>query len=309
MRLASVAAIALISASIAATAWAMPGGGGGGGGSSMPSGSAPSYDPADEYRKGVEALKAQKYAEAKASFKKVLGVAPRDAATNLLAGLADAGLKDLKGAQKHYEKAVKADGTLIVAHEQLAITYAKLGEKDKAQAELAALQKLDQACAGTCKDAQTLKDAIAAVQAALGAPAQASLTTDPPLLFASAEAGDHAYLEAVGLINEDKYEQAIESLNRAQASFGAHPDILTYLGFANRKLHRYAIAENYYRQALAAAPKHKGATEYYGELMVERGNLAGAKAMLARLDNWCTFGCAEADELRRWIDAKAKPAS
>ena len=94
------------------------------------------------------------------------------------------------------------------------------------------------------------------------------------------------------LRNEGRYEEAIASLERAQASFGAHPDILTYLGFANRKLHRYAIAERYYREALAAAPTHKGATEYYGELMVERGDIAGARTMLARLDSFCTFGCA-----------------
>ena len=309
MRLTTVAAIGLISVSIAATAWSMPGGGGDGATASTPSRDAPQFDAADEYRKGIEALKAQKFPEAKASFKKVLDVAPTDAATNFLAGMADAGLNDLKAAQKHYVKAVKAEKKLVDAHQELGVTYAKPWESDKAQAELAILQKLDQDCAGTCKDAKTIKDAIAAVQAALGAPAQASLQTSPPLLFASAEAGDSAYLEAVGLINEGKYAQAIVSLNRAKASFGAHPDILTYLGFANRKLGRYDVAVSYYRQALAAAPRHRGATEYYGELMVERGDLAGAKAMLAKLDNWCTFGCAESDELRRWIEAKGKPAS
>jgi hypothetical protein len=41
---------------------------------------------------------------------------------------------------------------------------------------------------------------------------------------------------------------------------------------------------------------------------VERGDLAGAKRMLAKLDNLCTFGCAEADELRRWVAAKGEPA-
>ena len=158
-------------------------------------------------------------------------------------------------------------------------------------------------------DAQAIKDALTAVQAALAAPPQARLQTQPPLLFASAQAGDHAYLEAVGLINEGRYEQAIASLERARASFGGHPDILTYLGFANRKLHRFGVAESYYRAALAVAPEHKGATEYYGELMVERGNIAGARAMLARLDSLCTFGCAEADELRRWIEAGRSPAS
>jgi len=309
MRVLSIAAIGLISTAIGSTAWAMGSGGPSGTPQSTPSMSAPRFDPAEEYRKGIDALKAQNYSDAKASFSRVLDVAPRDAATNLLAGMADAGLNDLKAAQRHYEKAVRADGKLVMAHQELGVTYAKLGQRDKAQAQLTELQKLDTDCAGTCKDAQAIKDAIAAVQAALGAPAAAMLQTNPPLLFASADAGDHAYLDAVSLINEGKYEQAIVSLDRAKASFGAHPDILTYLGFANRKLGRYDVAVSYYRQALAAAPQHKGATEYYGELMVERGDLAGAKAMLAKLDSWCTFGCAESDELRRWIAAKGKPAS
>ena len=146
------------------------------------------------------------------------------------------------------------------------------------------------------------------VQTELGQPTQAQLSTDPPFLFASAKAGDTAYLQAVGLINEKKYQEAIDELQRARTTFGAHPDILTYLGFANRKLRRYDIAENYYRQALSAAPNHKGATEYYGELLVERGDMVGAKRMLAKLDNLCTFGCAEADELRRWVEVKGEPA-
>jgi hypothetical protein len=43
--------------------------------------------------------------------------------------------------------------------------------------------------------------------------------------------------------------------------------------------------------------------------MVERGDLAGAKVMLARLDRQCHFGCAEAEELRRWIAAGHSPHS
>ena len=274
-----------------------------------PSISAPDFDPATEYRNGVDALKAGKFADAKKAFNGVLGVAPNDPNVNFLAGLASAGLNDLKGAAKFYEKALRADKKLIPAHQELAITYLKLGDRTKADAEFAKLKQIDQECAGTCKDAQAIKDAVTAVQAALGAPPQARLQTQPPLLFASAKAGDAAYLQAVSLINEGRYQDAIDALQLAKASFGAHPDILTYLGFANRKLHRYAIAESYYRQALAAAPKHKGATEYYGELMVERGDLVGARVLLARLDHICTFGCAEADELRQWIDAKGKPAS
>ena len=139
--------------------------------------------------------------------------------------------------------------------------------------------------------------AVEALTAAIGTPPQARLETRPSLLFASAAGGDRAYLDAVGLINEGRYEAAIEALNSARATFGPHPDVLTYLGFANRKLGRYETAETYYRAALAAAPDHRGATEYYGELMVERGDLAGAERMLAKLEGSCDFGCAEADEL------------
>jgi tetratricopeptide (TPR) repeat protein len=282
---------------------------GGSGGSSSPSMSAPQFDAAAEYRKGIEALQAQRFAEAKRSFGRVLEVAPRDANTNYLAGLADSGLQDLANARKHYEKAVKADKDMVLAHRELGITYAKLGQRPKAEAELALLTQLNTACAGSCPKAADLGASIAAVQAALAAAPTARLETRPSLLFASASGGDRAYLDAVGLINEGRYEEAIASLQAARAAFGAHPDILTYLGFANRKLGRFDTAETYYRAALAAAPTHKGATEYYGELMVERGNLEGAGSMLARLETICDFGCAEADELRRWIESGHAPAS
>jgi Tfp pilus assembly protein PilF len=90
-------------------------------------------------------------------------------------------------------------------------------------------------------------------------------------------------------------------------AFGPHPDVLTYQGYTWRKLGELEKAEAYYRQALAIAPNHLGATEYYGELKVERGDLAGARLMLAKLDLNCAFACAEAEELRRWIDAGGEP--
>ena len=43
-------------------------------------------------------------------------------------------------------------------------------------------------------------------------------------------------------------------------------------------------------------------------MMIERGDMAGARRMLAKLDSLCAFGCAEAEELRRWVDAKGTPA-
>lgn len=281
----------------------------GGSGGSSPSASAPGYDPAAEYRKGMEALQAQRYQEAKKAFERVLGVAPGDANTNFLAGLAAAGLNDLKGSRKYFERAVKADKDLIPARRELGVTYAKLGEREKADAQLAALKAMQDKCAGACAKAAEIGGAVQALTAAIGAPPQARIETRPSLLFASAAQGDRAYLNAVALINEREYEAAIESLVAARATFGPHPDVLTYLGFAHRKLGRFDAAESYYRAALAAVPDHRGATEYYGELMVERGDLDGAEAMLARLEDSCDFGCPEADELRRWIQAARSRAS
>lgn len=289
---------------------AAPADGGGGGGNAMrnapPSMTQRNYDPTAEYKKGVEALQAQNYKDADRAFGRVLQSLPRDANTNFMAGMARAGLGEMKDARKYFEKAAKYDDNLIPAHQELGIAWAKLGEPDKARAVLDDLKHRAQACADACAQAADLKAAIPAVEAALGGPPSSWVAPETDVLFAGNDRGDGAYLQAVALINEKRYDEAIAALGDSARAFGPHPDILTYLGFANRKLGRYAVAEGYYRQALAAAPDHLGATEYYGELMVERGDLAGARRMLVKLENACRFGCAQADELRRWI-AAAKP--
>ena len=104
-------------------------------------------------------------------------------------------------------------------------------------------------------------------------------------------------------------DEALVSLDKAAAAIGPHPDILTYEGYVWRKKGDWAKAEGFYRQALAMNPNHRGATEYYGELKVLEGDTAGARLMLARLDNACTYGCAEAEELRLWIDHGGDPQS
>jgi tetratricopeptide (TPR) repeat protein len=305
LSVAPVLLLALVSAFPAVAA----GGGGGGGGGSAPSQSAPQYDPAVEYRAGIAALESKNYKAAKTSFDRVIAVIPRDANTHYLAGLSRVGLGDWKAAKRNFEKAVKIDPKLIGAQQQLGLTYAKLADKVKAQGVITQLESQSATCASTCPQAAPLKTAIDAVKAALITTPTAALPANENLLFASEAAGDTAYVTAVSLINEGRFESAIEALQVSQASFGAHPDILTYLGFANRKLKRFDVAETYYRQALAIAPTHRGATEYFGELMVERGDLAGARLMLAKLDTSCSFGCAEAEELRRWISAGHSPHS
>lgn len=287
---------------------ALAAGSGGGGSMDLPSSSAPSYDPAAEYQKGVAALQGKDYKAAEKAFQRVTQAAPKSGEAWRLLGLSRTGQNDVKGARRAFERAVKLDENDIVSRQGLGVSLAQLKETEKAQAELDWLKARSAACATTCPEAGTLESATGAVERALaGAAPTAALPAS--LLFAGPAAGDGAYLAAVGLINERRYGEALVALDAARKAFGPHPDVLTYQGYTHRKLGDFATAEGYYRAALDIAPDHRGATEYYGELMVERGDLAGARLMLAKLDRLCDFGCAEAEELRRWIDSGSAPRS
>jgi tetratricopeptide (TPR) repeat protein len=315
--LAVAAGFALVS--LPALTLAMGSGGMGGGG--MPSGggmstapTGPQYDPEVEYQHGTADLQAGKYKDAVNDFEHVTQAAPRSANGWLMLGEAMDGAGDAKGAEKAYQRSVKIDDSSVPAHRELALTEIKLNQMDKAHGELADLQTKAAKCGDSCSDAADLKAAISAIQAAMpgaspaAAPA-ASNDTATHLSVATPEAGDGAYVRAVSLINERRWDDALVSLDKAETAIGPHPDILTYKGYVWRKKGDWAKAEDFYRQALAIDPSHRGATEYYGELKVLKGDVAGARAMLAKLDSVCTYGCAEAVELRLWIDHGGDPAA
>ena len=297
-----------------ALTFAMGGGGGGGGG--VPSGGgggigggAPQYDPTIEYQRGTADLQAGKYKDAVRDFEHVVDSSPRAASGWLMLGMSKSGAGDEKGAEKAYEKSVKLDDTLVQAHRELALSLIKLKEMDKANAELALLKSKAAACGDSCPDAADLKSAISDVQTAMGSGPTAANPAPAGLSLATPQMGDGAYVRAVSLINERRWDEALASLNQAEAAIGPHPDILTYKGYVWRRKGDWTKAEGYYQQALAIDPNHRGATEYYGELKVLKGDVAGARAMLAKLDAACSFGCAEAEELRLWIDHGGDPAA
>jgi Flp pilus assembly protein TadD len=275
--------------------------GGGGGGGSAPSQSAPRYDPAEEYRLGVEALNAEEFSTAIKHFKRVTREAKRDPASHYLLGVSYMRNGDTKKARKPLERAVKYAPDMIQAQRDLALVYLGLDQGEDAMSILASLKERQSSCADQCSDKAALSQAVSAIENALGSGEVLSHFGPNISSLAHASQGDATYAQAVGLINQGQYEDALVSLRQASIAFGPHPDILTYQGFANRKLQRYQVAEGYYKQALSIAPDHLGALEYYGELKVERGDMAGARAHLAALDRLCSFGCYEAEELRNWI--------
>ncbi len=283
------------------------GGGSGGSGGGMPSENTPQYDPAAEYQKGAAAFTAHDFKAAATAFKRVVDVVPKHAPAQYLLGASYLGQGDFKKAKRPLEAALKLDPAMLDAQRDLAIAYARGGDAAKAAVQREALIARKTACAGACADAARIDAALAAVDAALaGAPPQA---LGPSHAIGAPGAVDAAYVAAVGLINEGRYEPAIAVLDEAVWRSGPHPDLLTYLGFANRKLKRYDAARGWYEEALAVAPQHRGALEYYGELKLELGDLSGARAHLARLDTLCGFGCQQADELRRWIRESGRSAS
>jgi len=286
---------------------ASSGGGGGGGGS--PSASAPMYDPAEEYHKGMEAVSNGKWKDAQRAFNNVTDAAPKAFEGWFMLGYAKAGGGDAKGARRAYERATKIKPEDIAARRELAINLAKSGEPQKAQSELTYLQGRAATCAEACPDTALLKSAITAIETALAPRSEAMQPTPQSFVVPPRpDQGDQAYADALMLVNQGRLDDAWSALGKAELALGPHPDILTYKGYVRRRMGQTRMAEDYYRQALAMAPEHRGALEYYGELKVLQKDLSGARRLLARLDQVCGFGCPEAEELRRWIAVGAQPS-
>jgi tetratricopeptide (TPR) repeat protein len=291
-----------VAASILAIATpALASSGGSGGGGSMPSTSGRQIDPAKRYAEGVEFLKKADWKQAAKAFDDVLDVAPRDANTNYMMAMAKLGDQNFNDGRKYLRNAVKYKADFAQARGWLGAMEAKLGDQGKANEQKAALADLKTKCAGACPDAANIDTALARIDTYLGNPAAPVQISGDLMMLASATAGDASYLQASALINEGRYRDALYSLSAAGLALGPHPDVLTYEGFANRKLHNYAVAIGYYSAALKLDPNHRGANEYLGEYYVEIGDIAKAKAQLAKLDKICAFGCEQAEELRRWI--------
>jgi tetratricopeptide (TPR) repeat protein len=281
---------------------ALAAGSGGGGGGSMPSGSSSRQDPAAAYQAGVTALQAQNYREAVRQFRTARRAAPNDGTINYALGLALVGENDHAEARGAFERAARADNAPAGARLQLGLVFLQLGQRDNAVGQQSELAAMIAACDAACGDARRaqLQAAHQQLTQALTAPA----ATDPATTgwnFPSVEEGRLAYAEAVGLINQERFVEALAALERAQTAIGPHADVLNYMGFASRKLGKYDTALAYYQAALRLEPQHLGATEYLGELYLQMGDAARANAQLAQLDQLCAYGCAQREELARWI--------
>lgn len=122
-------------------------------------------------------------------------------------------------------------------------------------------------------------------------------------------AGEHPadYVTALPLVKARRFAEALPLLRQAEADQPFNADVLNQLGFTLRKLGRLDEARIAYDRALSVAPNHRGAREYRGELFVQTGDMAAARAELAVLERVCGWDCEEYRDLAAAIE-KGPPA-
>lgn len=133
-------------------------------------------------------------------------------------------------------------------------------------------------------------------------PGYAAMSNDPapaPQAAPKASGGSGpTFSQAKKLVKAGKYKQGLAALKALDDT--GNPDVLNLMGFSSRKLGDAKNAERYYKAALKIDPKHRGALEYYGELMVQLGNAKGAMTHLASLKADCG-NCEEYKDLRAFM--------
>jgi len=280
------------------------GSGSGDSGSSMPSGpQEQASNPGESYRQGLIALQARNYRLAVSHFRDLTRAAPSDPNANYFYAVALIGNNEAERARRPLERATRGNDAPPEAWVLLGRIYMQQNDLEKANETLADLAAARDACTDECAPGRRtqLEAAYGQLQSDIqhGAAPAANPTTGwlPPGIGE----GRAQYARAVGLINQERYADALIALADARAAIGPNADVMNYMGFANRKLARYDLALSYYGQALLLDPHHRGANEYLGELYIEMGRLDDARRQLAVLDRLCPYGCAEQEELSRWI--------
>ena len=230
-------------------------------------------DTASHFRNGKNYLKSGMLDPAIKEFDKVLKVVPGDADANYYMGLAKLGKHEDQQAKNYLAKSVLIDGSNPAAREQLGLVSLKLDDKARAEKERDALAAMMKKCGSNCDE--KLTTAFNSLDSAIKSGGKDNKTSS--LMIERGRPGDVIYKLAVGEINQAHYQKAIALLKETEEQVGPHPDILNYLGYANRKLGNYDTAIRYYREALAINPDHLGANEYLGELYAEIGDIDRAR--------------------------------
>jgi tetratricopeptide (TPR) repeat protein len=106
---------------------------------------------------------------------------------------------------------------------------------------------------------------------------------------------DQIYYSGYWLARTGQYAEAIEILNKASVK---SERILTYVGFATRKLGDHDAAMAFYIRALEMNPNYTVARAYMGEAFIAKGEIGKAREQLSEIAARCGTSCAEFSELK-----------
>jgi tetratricopeptide (TPR) repeat protein len=101
-------------------------------------------------------------------------------------------------------------------------------------------------------------------------------------------ADEELFYAGYWLAKNGQYAQALDYLTLAQEK---DERVLTYIGFATRKLGRVDEALPLYRRALAVNPDYVVARAYLGEAFLTKGEPAKARGELAEIAQRCGATC------------------
>lgn len=119
---------------------------------------------------------------------------------------------------------------------------------------------------------------------------------------------DSLYEAGRDLAYAGRYDEAIDVLSLA--SDRNDKRVLNFLGFAHRKAGRLEVGIGYYRQAIEIDPAYTLVREYYGEALLMKGDVAGARAQLTAIETLCgSQDCEEYADLAEGIAAFKKPGT
>lgn len=112
---------------------------------------------------------------------------------------------------------------------------------------------------------------------------------------------DNLYGAAQALAYAGRYDEVLSVLDLVENA--QTPRMLTYRGFATRKLGDVEAALPYYRAALALDPGYTLAREYMGEAFLQIGRVDLAREQLSKIEQICGTVCEEYKTLAVQIEA------
>ncbi|KUO63621.1 MAG: hypothetical protein APF80_04695 [Alphaproteobacteria bacterium BRH_c36] len=125
-------------------------------------------------------------------------------------------------------------------------------------------------------------------------PAWLSCAEDSPAAAGPAVADAQHFYAGYWLAKNGRYEEALDHLGKAEVK---NARVLTYIGFATRKLGRVDEAIGYYAEALRKDPGNVIARSYLGEAHLARHDLTAATAELQKVEAGCGQNCDAYTEL------------